>query len=110
MYSRSYYTEEEKLIPPVNYDGNAFSAEENQVQPEAQEVGADIGVAKRENVSSPIFTLPFLSGIFGDGAPSFLSKIGTEEILIIAAAAFLLFNKNGDKECAIILLILLFIN
>ena len=39
----------------------------------------------------------------------FPSKIGTEEILIIATALFLLFSKSGDKECAIMLGLLLFV-
>ena len=38
------------------------------------------------------------------------TNIGTEEILIIATAAFLFFSKGGDRECALILLLLLFIN
>ncbi len=38
-----------------------------------------------------------------------LQKIGTEEILILAAAAFLFFSRDGDKECALMLLLLLFI-
>lgn len=53
-----------------------------------------------------------LSGIFkGRGEGGFtLSKIGTEEILIIAAALFLFLSKDGDNECAIMLLLLLLIN
>ena len=39
-----------------------------------------------------------------------LQKIGTEEILIIATAAFLFFSKDGDKECAILLLLLLLLS
>ena len=55
--------------------------------------------------------LPFgnlLGGIFKNERFG-LQKIGTEEILIIATAAFLLFSKDGDKECAIMLLLLLFL-
>ena len=44
-------------------------------------------------------------GFFKDGHLS----LGTEEILIIGIALLLLFNKSGDKECAIMLLLLLFI-
>ncbi len=36
-------------------------------------------------------------------------KIGGEELLIIAAVLFLLLSKDGDKECAILLGLLLFI-
>lgn len=35
--------------------------------------------------------------------------LGLEEILIIAAAAFLFFSKDGDRECALMLVALLFI-
>ena len=50
----------------------------------------------------------FLSDI-GKNSKFSLQKIGTEEILIIATAAFLFFAKEGDKECAIMLLLLLFL-
>ena len=46
--------------------------------------------------------LPFLGSLK-------MPKIGTEEILILIAAAYLLFSKDGDKECAIILILLLFV-
>ena len=36
-------------------------------------------------------------------------KIGTEEILIIGLAIFLFLSRDGDKECAVLLLLLLFI-
>lgn len=36
-------------------------------------------------------------------------KIGTEELLILALAAFLFFSRDGDRECALMLLALLFV-
>ena len=57
--------------------------------------------------------LPF-GKLFDSKLPSFLGfdsiKLGSEEILIIAVAAFLFFTKGADKECAIILLLLLLVN
>ncbi len=53
-----------------------------------------------------------LDGFFGNifkNTKFGLQKIGTEEILILAAAAFLFFSHDGDKECALMLLLLLFI-
>ena len=47
---------------------------------------------------------PRREGCEGDGL-----SLGIEEIMIIAIAAMLFFSKNGDKECAIILLALLLI-
>ena len=39
-----------------------------------------------------------------------LPKIELEELIIIGLALFLFFSKNGDKECALILLSLIFIH
>ncbi len=39
-----------------------------------------------------------------------LPRIGYEEILLIGIALFLLFNKDGDRECAVMLLLLIFIS
>lgn len=80
-----------------------------QKKPESEEVSAKpkgesgilSGLFKRGRVF-PIFeNIPFLKNGFSD--------IGTEEILIVAVAIFLLFSKSGDKECAIMLLLLLFV-
>jgi hypothetical protein len=60
------------------------------------------------NFLSKLSSGNFLGGIFNN-AKFGLQKIGTEEILIIATAAFLFFSKDGDKECAIMLLLLLFL-
>lgn len=110
MYSRSFYPEgEEKTMLPENYDGTAFqnsSAEEG----ETQEASARISPA--DSQGSGLFksgSLPILSGLFG-GLPGIkMPRIGTEEIIILTVAALLFFNKDGDKECAILLLVLLFI-
>ena len=109
MYSRSYYQEEQAPTPPQNYDGTAFSAAE-EFESEEQSVSAGVNFTPQSHApSSSLLGLGGLFDIFGKDKFS-LSKIGTEELLILAAAAFLLFSKGGDKECAIILLILLFIN
>ena len=39
-----------------------------------------------------------------------LPKLGTEEILIIGLALFLFLSRDGDKECAILLALLLLIH
>ena len=109
MYSRSYYPEDTHPPLPDGYDGVAFSegidniTTDNQPSQEQKEAVPTSGGA---SILSGLFGSGGLFGIEGIKMP----KIGTEEILIIATAAFLLFSKNGDKECAIILLILLFIN
>jgi hypothetical protein len=135
MYTRSYYQENEKITVPENYDGNAFRddyASENKTQkpPEPQhteELRAPWDIKAKENanpeaeptvakiqenksISTSIFKkIPFIDRLGGfnffDGA----FKFGTEEILIIGVALFLIFSKSADIECAIMLLLLLFI-
>ena len=108
MYSRSYYPgEENRQIIPEGYDGTAF-------QEVAQADVADEPHQDKTEVEQASST-PLLSGLFGNISLPFLDgirmpKIGTEELLILAVAGFLLFSKNGDRECALILLFLLFIN
>ena len=108
MYSRSFYGEgEEKTLLPENYDGTAFqnTQQNDNATAECQvplEAVSETGLFKGGS-------LPILSGLFG-GLPNIkMPKIGTEEIIILTVAALLFFNKDGDKECAILLLVLLFI-
>ena len=106
MYSSNYYPEGDHSSLPDNYDGTVFGDE---MQIESKES------SQKEDYAEASSTLPLLGSIFGRGTLPFLDgirmpNIGTEELLIIAVAAFLLFSKNGDRECALILLFLLFVN
>lgn len=134
MYTRAYYPEEEKITIPENYDGTALRE-----QPETDEAKEptetetplrpswDIPkeIEMKDDESDAVMSRPkesdgFFSGlrkklplsnifggldIFRDGS----LKLGSEEILLIGVALFLFFTKGGDKECAIMLLLLLFI-
>ena len=130
MYTRSFLGNEEKLTVPENYDGNAFFdtpppqatqsiqpaiSTETKISPrdaipedteyredEYEESG---GAATLERFSPFKFLPASLTSLFK--FDSF--KLGSEEILIIAVAAFLFFSKSGDKECALFLLLLLFV-
>ena len=116
MYSRNFYPENEvKPQLPENYDGTTFTeavASHVESIPQkleeidnSEECSADSG-----SLLATLSRTPFLSGIFGTkGLPIKLPSIGLEEILILATAAILFFSKEGDKECALILLFLLFI-
>ena len=109
MYSRSYYPEDTHPSLPDGYDGVAFSDRIEDIPTETPPP-----LEQRETAPTSGGT-SILSGLFGKGSLFGIEglrmpKIGTEEILIIATAAFLLFSKNGDRECALILLFLLFIN
>ncbi len=130
LYSRSYYPKDNAPGSlPENYDGTAFSDQEA-VKPELPYEAPDFipesNEEPAESVSSvPVgagdsvrgFNLPFLSGLgklslgglFG-GEGSIFSDFGMEEILILAVAAYLIFSGSGDIECAVMLLLLLFIS
>lgn len=126
MYSRSYYDKEEGFALPANYDGTAFAdgvkPEENLTRPPSDckneqilERSAESSCSADEPVSfSGLGVLSglgngFLGKLFGKGGFKF-PRLGAEEILIIATALFLLFSRDGDIECAILLLLLLLIN
>lgn len=108
IYTRDY--PERESVPEVNvpehYSGTAFKEHD----PPAEECGIH---SDAEPTGGILGTLPFLGriipkGIFGNQALRGF-KLGTEELLIIAVAAFLFFSKDGDRECALLLLALLFI-
>ncbi len=126
MYTRSYDNEGGIRIPE-RYDGNAFSAPEEQTDVKSEilkseplrapwdtqkeEVHEDTvptvaGAGVGNIFSRYIKKLPFgaLNIFGGDGF-----HLGTEEILIIGVALFLFFSGGGDKECAIMLLLLLLV-
>ena len=121
MYSRSYYSEaEDRMKPPANYDGTAFIEQKNS---EKLDTGATIADKTSETASSESvaasgggsvlsgLSRTLLGGLFDGGRLNLrLPKMGTEEILILATAAFLFFSKEGDTECAVLLLLLLLIN
>ena len=125
MYTRSYNDEVGEIIIPEHYSGTSFNQgingerymnEEAAVGKnpwEEEELHTSQKSESEETVttSGSALKLPFgkmLSGIF-KGESLALQKIGKEELLIIAAAAFLFFTKEGDKECAIMLILLLFL-
>lgn len=137
MYTRAYYPKEDKINVPENYDGNAFREEsvktdieeaptlqkeeaiplhapwDNPPPEENSEEKSEavMGKPKSEGVFGTIFKRLPISNLFSGfgGLKNGLSDIGTEEILIIGVALFLLLSKGGDKECAVMLLLLLFI-
>ena len=115
MYTRSY--PEKTVDIPDGYGGAAMPRTEPEVdepyisdenknpwERESEEVGAPVkGDSLFGGGLSGIF-----SGLFQNGRFS-LQNIGFEEILIIAAAAYMLLSRDGDRECGIMLIILLLI-
>lgn len=126
MYTRTYNENIGEIIIPEKYGGTSFGQKENsEIREDAgandkgknpwenEEIHTDAPKESEETAEasatpsklpfSGLFTSVFKNGAFG------IQKIGREELLIIATAAFLLFSKEGDKECAIMLILLLFL-
>lgn len=116
MYQRTYA---DAYSVPENYRGiaveEARECNTEQSPPEAQGVHAEPfyececdgsceALPKREQ-------RPFLHKIEGflHKLPLHLPRFEGEDFLLIGAAILLLFSKSGDKECALILLALLFV-
>lgn len=123
MYSRSYFPDGEgRLSLPENYDGCTFREDSTKFEEQTAEDLSSKPENSPESVrqndrAAPVSLgdIPILSGLFGKGSllgglNLRIPTIGTEEILLIATAAFLFFSKSGDKEVALILLLLLLIN
>lgn len=126
MYTRTYNENVGEILIPERYGGTSFGHKErNQEREDAdindkgknpwenEEVHTEASEKSEETIeaSAQPSKLSFgglFSNIFNNGIFS-LQKIGKEELLIIATAAFLLFSKEGDKECAIMLILLLFL-
>ena len=130
MYTRPYNDTGHGIVIPESYGGtllrenDSFAEKEELPRPEVDdsakknpwegEEKKDEEIHKSEET---VDTFSFLSKLpFGNLLPKLglngnfgLHKVGKEEILIIATAAFLFFSKEGDKECAIMLLLLLFL-
>ncbi len=120
MYTRTYQSDEKPTVIPENYDGNAFIEEPAaeiqrscEVSQETESEAAEVMkcVDKSDSFIQGILKkLPLQGTLSGLGIRSLSQfKIGTEEILIIGIALFLLFSKGGDIELAIMLLLLLFV-
>ncbi len=115
MYTRSFGTpDEETLSIPEKYSGMAFDANKCEIHSEIEEshATADGSFEKKDKLFGT-FSRFLPAGLFDKGFALFKKdgfKLGTEEILILIVAAFLLFSKEGDKECALMLIMLLFIS
>ena len=115
MYTRSYYPDTGEL--PENYGGMAMRVSEPPPEPrespkneDASEPAGLFGKNQGElSMKAPIFS-SLLSRLGTVARPLGIERLGTEELLIIGVALYLLFSKSGDKECAVILLLLLLVN
>ena len=121
MYTRVYNEDGAGIIIPEKYGGTSFGQAENSKvgdegknpweKDESVHTEAEAESEEAVQASASAQRIPLggmLSKIFKNDTFG-LQQIGKEELLIIATAAFLLFSKEGDKECAIMLILLLFL-
>ena len=110
MYTRSFYKEDGGIFMPEKYDGVAL--QKPQEEEPCQEGHEREGPPDEKKESDSVFNLlggNFSKKLFSGDSIFKRFGIGVEEVLIIAVAAFLFFSREGDKECALMLLALLFI-
>ena len=115
MYTGNYFSKEKEISVPLDYSGSAFAEEETSGSPSISDSPEEaMAGAKGGGIFEAIASIFPIGRILPDGMKNALHlekfKIGTEELLIIALALFLFLSREGDKECAIILFLLLFIN
>ena len=125
MYMREYNEQGAGILIPESYSGTALrdnDTNEPQVnisepiqtknpwesEEKTAEVSANEAPTERSGILGSLTSA--LSSVFGIKPSLSINKIGTEEILILGVVAFLLFSKQRDIECALILIALLFIH
>ena len=128
MYTRSYYDSDGAIhnLPSQGYDGTAL---QNSPPTEHRQPIQATEETKRETKISPKIDVPCeesekthakpASFRIGDCFKGLLShdivpfhlpkKFDFEDFLILGICAYLLLSKSGDKECAILLGLLIFI-
>lgn len=118
MYTGNYYPTDKEIRVPLDYSGSTFEDERVSDERQSSEHHSDAtetsAAPKGAGIFESLASIFPLGRMMPEGVRNALHlenfKIGTEELLIIALAVFLFLSKEGDKECAIILFLLLFIN
>ena len=130
MYTRSFHSDEGIKIPD-HYNGtsllNQAPSEPSRIAKELprgemkispteesieEEVCACEAISEQTNAREKSDILKGIFAPIGRLFPSLtaiIAELGTEEILLIGLALFLFFSESGDRECALILLALIFI-
>lgn len=129
MYQRKYYKDEAAMKIPDNYSGLAIDAEgyidETAPSEEPYEVPTlampipppSPSPPSDEECGTHACAERRHGGTFYETIEGFCRRIGLhmpsfdrEDILLIGVALFLFFSKDGDKECALLLIALLFLS
>ncbi len=113
MYTRSFYPESTgEILIPENYDGTMLRDTVENTEPEPkEEKSEEVPVFKKQEDGGIFSWFGKLTkgGLGTDLLGGFFKDFGTEEILIIGIALFLIFSGSHDIECAVMMLLLLFI-
>jgi hypothetical protein len=108
MYTRSYGQDNEGMPLPSGYDGTLFEKEISEKAEEVIEKCEEEGENKTA-VSGLFSRLPQLFGFKGQDLLRTPVRLGTEELVLLGVALLLFFTKDGDRECALMIALLLFI-
>ena len=119
MYLGSYKKDDDIRIPK-NYNGTYFyegtdnkngsitdeSTQKSDVYSETifEDTGTSNSIQESNIGNENVF-----ERIFGKDIRPCIPKFDAEDLLLLGLAAFLFLSKSGDKECAIILALLIFI-
>ncbi len=99
-------TAESKVSPVIKPTNESKDDEKEKPHPNSEKDIPVFGFLEK----LPLAGLFKRGGLLGEHIGIKFPKIGTEEILIIAMALLLFFSKSGDKECAIMLALLLLVS
>ena len=109
MYTRSYGTEDEKMTLPSGYDGTAF---EKEIRERAEEAALPLDEQKPEEPTEEVGLfrgIPILKSLRGFDKLRLPFDLGSEDLVLLGIALLLFFTKDGDRECALMIALLLFI-
>ncbi len=107
MYTRSIDPMGQELRIPSNYDGSLLGGMER--QDDGGIHTTDVPTSTTEEaprVRNPLSSI--FDGFIKNGRFS-LQSFDFEDLLLIGIGLYLLFSHEGDKECGILLLLLLFV-
>ena len=106
MYTRTYAPTEEQITVPSGYDGTAF---ENEIE-EVKEALANEPISEEKSEEVGLFgRIPFLKGFPIFEGIKLPTSLAGEDLVLLGLALLLFFTKDGDRECALMIALLLFI-
>ena len=120
MYFGTYKKEDVDIRIPKNYNGTYF-LEDTSDNKDGQDENTGARCEKTEDYHMKNSECDqkstctdgkwgFFEKLFGKDIKPCIPKFDAEDLLLLGLATFLFFSKNGDRECALILAMLIFIS